>query len=130
MFNKVLCLVETPENINLDEIWDQENFMDVKDIRVFPEKIMPLINHPHNDIENGQPEVHYHADMRYVDFKKTNFYVNETRINLPLKKNQKLEWRMLRMIDERIHYITPALLISKSKLSNCRMLLNNQLYCS
>ena len=27
--------------------------------------IYPLIDHPHNDIENGQPEQHYHGDERF-----------------------------------------------------------------
>lgn len=29
-------------------------------------KLCPVINHPHNDIENGQPETHYHIDYRFV----------------------------------------------------------------
>lgn len=32
--------------------------------------ITPVINHPHNDIENGQKEVHYHADYRFVKYIK------------------------------------------------------------
>lgn len=118
MFDKVLCLVETQKDINLDVIWDQENWIDKKNLPVFPEKIMPLINHPHNDIENGQREVHYHADMRYIDFTKSHLYHNDTRINLPLKKDQRLEWRMLKIIDKNRHYVTPVNLIAKSKLKH------------
>jgi len=30
--------------------------------------ITPIVNHPHNDVENGQPETHYHADYRFIHF--------------------------------------------------------------
>lgn len=32
--------------------------------------ITPVINHPHNDNENGQKEVHYHADYRFIKYTK------------------------------------------------------------
>lgn len=28
--------------------------------------VTPVINHPHNDKENGQPETHYHIDYRFL----------------------------------------------------------------
>lgn len=28
--------------------------------------ITPVIDHPHNDVENGQPLAHYHADFRFI----------------------------------------------------------------
>jgi len=28
--------------------------------------ITPVIDHPHSDRENGQPETHYHADYRFI----------------------------------------------------------------
>lgn len=30
------------------------------------ERITPIINHPHSDKENGQDEVHFHADSRFI----------------------------------------------------------------
>jgi len=83
-------------------------------------RIMPLIDFPHNDIENGQPEVHYHADMRYVDFKNksTETYTDDLRISLPLKAGEKLEWRELPLLHPEEHYISPLKLIVNSKLKH------------
>ncbi len=32
--------------------------------------VIPVINLPHSDIENGQYDIHYHVDYRFVDFNK------------------------------------------------------------
>ena len=55
--------------------------------------ITPIINHPHSDKENGQMEVHYHADLRFVQIergvnwvkarkiRKNHFFLKEVRIH-------------------------------------------------
>jgi hypothetical protein len=43
-------------------------------VKYIPSRISPIINHPHNDVENGQPIPHYHADDRFK-IEDTNNYV-------------------------------------------------------
>jgi len=81
-------------------------------------KIMPLINFPHNDVENGQPEVHYHADLRYCGDYDPEFYSNDLRINLPLKEGERLEWREMKMVAPDTQYISPLNLIANSKFKH------------
>lgn len=119
--DKVLCLIETHDNDH-NKIWDQENFLDYNDVNLIRpaifEKIMPLFDHPHTDIENGQREVHYHADVRYIDKSKHEQYAQSMRPILPLGPNQRLEYRMLLRMDHYDKYATPVQLISKSKLKH------------
>ena len=67
IIDKVLCAL-VPQPV-LQEIEEQDLWMDLEDYSIkhnrFYYKIIPLINHPHSDKENGQKEVHYHADTRY-----------------------------------------------------------------
>lgn len=112
--DKVLCLIEYKWiNEEVDEQW---LWMDLEphhrqSRRV--ELVFPLINHPHNDIENGQEETHYHIDFRYPMSPPTY-----SRVDLPLKHNQKLEYRMLSKIKDKHSHITHINLISKSKLKH------------
>jgi len=116
--HKVLCLVETHYNDG-QGLLDQDINNETKYLKepcTF-EKIMPLIDHPHNDVENGQKETHYHADVRFFDMSSPDRYVQELRISLPLASNRRLEYRMLEMINK-YHYITPTNLITNSKLKH------------
>jgi hypothetical protein len=65
--DKVLCAI-IPEAV-FEDINEEDLWMDLEDYSLktknFYYKIIPLIDHPHSDIENGQREIHYHADMRY-----------------------------------------------------------------
>ena len=113
--DKILCIIE--KHIVEDLEWDeQEIWMDLKPIKTYiiKEKIIPIYNHPHSDKENGQNEIHYHIDSRYV--KNTNIY--DLRITLPLNQNQTLEYRMLKKIHKKEKFITPVSLIKNSKLKH------------
>lgn len=89
--------------------------------------ILPVINHPHNDIENGQTETHFHLDYRFLKHKNDG--------NFPTVKNKStsiifggevrpdvyfgsLEYFSLPVINEDFTGITPKKLISKSKLKH------------
>ena len=101
--DKVLCLIETfhddGQGLN-DSIWDQDNWLEKRYLQppTTFEKMMPLIDHPHTDVENGQKESHYHADARYFDMTRADQYLQDMRPSLPLKSNQRLEYKMLNKI--------------------------------
>lgn len=63
--------------------------------------VIPLIDHPHSDKENGQPEVHYHIDTKYIgcqnhlrnykictfeDLDEIRFDLNNIFKTIPLRK--------------------------------------------
>ena len=90
---KILCLIETNWTEDLEWYSSQEFCLNNKPYtrwNTMKQEITPLIDHPHSDKENGQNEIHYHADTRYM--KNVNLNV---RVSLPLKSNQKLEYRYL-----------------------------------
>jgi len=119
--DKVLCLVETNWTEDLQWWSDQEAWLDnephdrwsVMKSSIMKQKIIPLIDHPHSDKENGQKEIHYHVNSLYVDN-----YPLEFRISLPLKENQKLEYRYLKKVRNIEIFSTTVKLISKSKLKH------------
>ncbi len=97
--------------------------------------ITPIINHPHNDIENGQKEVHYHVDYRFIkhfndgDFPtpyrthSKHVYINSYRPILHKEKEysyfgdlETLSYYILPVINEDFKGITPVEFIKKSKL--------------
>lgn len=90
--------------------------------------ITPVINHPHNDKENGQNEIHYHVDYRFVKHKadakfpkvvnkhSKHYFVENIRPQKGL--HGELEYFILPMINEEFTGITPVNLISKSKLKH------------
>lgn len=89
------------------------------------EFITPIINHPHNDIENGQKEIHYHADFRFIKLDSNgfvkrahskHFFLHETR---PVKYvHGELMYIILPVINENFEYITAPTVITKSKLKH------------
>jgi len=107
---------------------DQSEWMDLevssKDVHY---EILPIINHPHSDMENGQKEVHYHLDYRFIrhyndsKFPKivmshsTHTYGTEIR---PLKDFGELDYYLLPVINEEFTGITPVRMIRKSKLKH------------
>lgn len=74
--------------------------------------ITPVILLPHNDIENGQKEIHYHLDTR--------FYIGNTKLLRPEDNAEfgDLEWVELPVINERFEGSTPTNDIGKSKLKH------------
>jgi len=90
--------------------------------------ITPVINHPHNDVENGQKEVHYHVDYRFLKHKNDDYYptvVNKhskyyfaEEIRPQKGVHGKLEYFIMPVINEEHKGITPSFQISKSKLKH------------
>lgn len=88
--------------------------------------ITPIINHPHSDKENGQKEVHYHTDYRFLKHENDGEFptiINKHRNHLYspnirpiLKDDERIEYIVLPVINEDFKGITPVELISKSKL--------------
>lgn len=89
--------------------------------------ILPIINHPHNDIENGQPETHYHLDYRFIKHKNdgnfptvknnhsSHIFGSEVR---PESNFGSLEYFLLPVINEEFKGITPVEMINKSTLKH------------
>lgn len=90
--------------------------------------ITPVINHPHNDKENGQHEIHYHADYRFVKhYNDSSFptpinnhsaHVYIHKIRPQEKVHGDLEYFILPVINESFTGITPVKEIAKSKLKH------------
>lgn len=119
---KVLCLVRTTWTDSTPD--EQELWMDLEPISRTSRKIVkviPLIDHLHNDKENGQPMPHYHIDSRF--YKGGNLHYTDLRVYPhELKSNEKLEYRELVQFREKHDLVTATSvrLISKSKLKhNC-----------
>lgn len=86
--------------------------------------IFPVYNHPHNDVENGQPETHYHIDYRFVKMHHRwhtinkhsyHHYPNGFRRYVP-RGGQQLTYLALPLIRLEEWCPTPESLIAKSKL--------------
>ena len=84
--------------------------------------LIPLIDHPHNDIENGQKEIHYHIDDRYTEKQSLPKYYKikryddlSARIN---KGKYKLGYFYLKKNNEKVRSYTTPKLIKNSKLKH------------
>jgi hypothetical protein len=111
----VKCAVIEPIFKNYDS---EYKYFDTRPI------VIPVIDHPHNDKENGQYETHYHLDTAYIgeqnhlrnyrictfiDLDDIRFGTNNVFKTIPLRKRNK-----------QIVMSTNVELISKSKLKhNC-----------
>lgn len=89
--------------------------------------VLPIINHPHNDKENGQPETHYHLDYRFLKHNNTgNFPTIKNKHSThifgseirPTQDFGGLEYFLLPVINEEFKGITPVKMIGKSKLKH------------
>ena len=91
-----------------DELFrDEDCFLSAED-----EIIVPVIDHPHSDVENGQIEAHYHADTRFLDIAVTE--INLTR---PLA-DHKLFYLPMKVITERFDMGTAVTEIKNSKFKH------------
>jgi hypothetical protein len=117
----VPCLVKR-------ELEDEENiWLDVKikkNTKIF---VLPIINHPHNDVENGQKESHFHLDYRFINHKNDGNFptvINSHSLHIfatelrPEKDFGDLEYHLLPVLNEDFTGITDVSLIEKSKLKN------------
>jgi Rieske Fe-S protein len=86
--------------------------------------VYPVINHPHTDTENGQPETHYHLDYRFVKhdnqgkFPRVTHSHSRYNFETQIRPEGKIEYFVLEVINEDFHGITPVELIAKSKLKH------------
>lgn len=122
MKTKVLCLIKhVYEKVDMDE---QEVWLDIEPNYKYLQKIeyvLPLYNHPHNDIENGQEEIHYHQDTRYDEAVKNSSKFSSFRngrIVLPLLEGEFLAYRELNKVREKEDFTTPIRFINNSKLKH------------
>lgn len=90
--------------------------------------VTPVINHPHNDVENGQPEAHYHIDYRFlkhakdgdyptIQNKHSRYYFGED-IRPQEELHGELQYLPMPVINAEFAGITPVSLISKTKLKH------------
>lgn len=117
----VPCLVRYEIESEESEIW--------RDLSEPKRKIFicPVINHPHNDVENGQKETHYHLDYRFIKYTNNSDFpivVNKHsrhifgEVDRPTQEYGELKYIALPVINENFAGITPVELISKSKLKH------------
>jgi hypothetical protein len=93
--------------------------------------LYPVINHPHNDTENGQIETHYHVDYRFLLTEEAEngqgFDVIDERLGhkcadetarLEEGINGKLEYHILQVISEKHRALTQQFFIRNSNLKH------------
>lgn len=80
------------------------------------QEIIPIINHPHNDKENGQAYVHYHTDYRFESDGIVTLIMTRTRINQTQVLN--IEYRELKCIRTDNKWVTPVKDIKRSVLKH------------
>lgn len=118
--DKVLCAVYYKyAKINEQDLWnDYKQYFHGSEKKITV--IIPVIDHPHNDIENGQKEIHYHIDNIYLgerfhlgdDFEISN---NDSR---PIKDNYDFKFFLLKKNYPNADSSTSISLISKSKFKH------------
>lgn len=83
--------------------------------------LYPIINHLHNDKENGQSLGHYHTDNRFISINKEHIInKNILRLDTNQIKNKDLKFNYFKMkcINLDITTKTPTALIKNSNLKN------------
>ena len=118
--DKVLCAIIPSAYVC--EVDEQDLWMDKEEY--FIDKyyfIVPLIDHPHSDRENGQEEIHYHVDTRYFGEQElSKSYQISTSYPRITKNKYRLEYFYLKKHTYRINGVTSVFAIRNSKLKhNC-----------
>jgi hypothetical protein len=120
----VPCLVSYhfhEENIDEETLWLDLEPYTLNSVYKNTISITPIINHPHSDIENGQKEIHYHKDTRFIDKRKPNYKSLYQFSQLPrgeVGKHGRIEYLELPVVSELFDEITPVELIKNSKLKH------------
>lgn len=123
-YYKVLCFIEKKLVEKCSELeWIVKSNGEVVHENVnrsyFFEYVYPLINHPHNDIENGQKEIHYHIDDRFkIEEPYRAEYPLQLRIFIKKTEKHQLQYRMVKCVKSEIRTKTSELLIKDSKLKH------------
>lgn len=121
----VPCLVKREtKNLPEEDLWLDVGNGQFKKTMFY---VLPIINHPHNDAENGQFETHYHIDYRFIKhYNDANFptiknshstHVFGSKIR-PTPSFGKLTYYPLPVINEDFKGITEVSLIKNSKLKH------------
>jgi hypothetical protein len=80
------------------------------------ESYKPVFNLPHSDRENGQKEVHFHVDYRFVSSLDSDI------VERPLlTHDSNIEYREMELLSETNVGATPVSLIANSKLKHKRI---------
>jgi len=111
---------------NIDNAW--EDFSFIKPITKKIALITPVINRPHSDKENGQNDIHYHIDTRFMKEDMDSYedneisyykgYIIELDYQMRLEDNFELEYVPLKCISSKYDDITDISYISKSKFKH------------
>ena len=93
--------------------------------------VVPIIDSPHNDRENGQSEIHYHSDTRFIkcnDESRMEFKIDEGRIEfegdvfeikshrVELGKDGEMEHHVLPVVSTKHNFPTQLVFIRNSNL--------------
>lgn len=122
----VPCIVRYDDNthVKTDFGWEETRNYTITDDKIIT-YITPVINLPHSDMENGQKEIHYHADFRFIKtdeigrpINKHSKYVFCEELRPEEHKNGYLEYIMLPVVNEDFRSVTPVEFIQKSKLKH------------
>lgn len=76
---------------------------------------IPVINHPHSDRENGQDEIHYHLDTRFVKWRWHSKY------DLRIPDKQELVYVPLEVIADGEQLPTAPSMIANSRMPHRRL---------
>ena len=112
MLHKVLCLTK---RIYCDEqeLWLSRDSLLTKQI------FIPLYDHPHNDVENGQREIHYHQNSKFNCDDSLYFKSYKSgRISFPFEDGEYLSYQYLEQIRDSEIFTTPLHLIKNTKLKH------------
>lgn len=131
----VPCIVrwDYPANKYGDILFEEERYITEKSTKMIT-YITPVINCPHSDRENGQKEIHYHADFRFIKTEKIisefsgqeivrvinkhSRYVFCQSIRPEEKIHGELEYMVMPVVSEEFQQATPVGLIKNSNLKH------------
>jgi hypothetical protein len=119
----VPCIIEERTELKLKYFRGQSSH-EPKMLKVKCLYITPVFNHPHNDKENGQVKVHYHADFRFIRYDKKGIIRKHSRhffghqVRPILGKHGNLEYIPLPVVNEIFVDATPKEFIKNSKLKH------------
>lgn len=86
-------------------------------------EIIPVLNYPHSDFENGQKDIHYHIDYRFYDannsyFKNRDYIKFSYNIRPQNNIDGKFDRFVLPVVSESFGFRTDVSLIKNSKLKH------------
>ena len=99
-----------------EEIWrDTLDHTIYRNVVVVQDYIVPILNHPHNDVENGQKEIHSHIDDRFIS---SVFSYPTGTMRVTKTENQIIDYIAANCIRTDIKSRTQVSFIKSSKLKH------------